>query len=141
MYNVAQIMKAQGDLARAREVGHQVLEATSRVLGAEHPDTFRAMDNLAVTLRMQGDLAGARELGEQVPEARGRLMGAEHAYTSVAAWNLVGMLFHTGHVEGGIAIAQKYLYPLRRKDPAMLSADQREILRMLGEMERGHSTR
>jgi hypothetical protein len=49
----------------------QVLEAMARLLGKEHPDTLKAMDNLAQTLYAQGDLAGARTLEEQVLEEHG----------------------------------------------------------------------
>lgn len=50
-------LRAQGDLAGARVRQDRVLEAMTRVLGAEHPDTLMAANSLANTLRAQGDLA------------------------------------------------------------------------------------
>jgi tetratricopeptide (TPR) repeat protein len=136
--NLARMVQAQGDPTRARELREQVLEASKRLLGAEHPDTLRAMNNLAQTLYAQ-DLAGARELFDHVLEASRRLLGAEHPDTSIAAWNLCRTLLDIGHSGDAVAVAEDYLHPLLSKDPALLSADQREIVQMLGEMVRGQS--
>jgi tetratricopeptide (TPR) repeat protein len=135
--NLGATMYAQGDLARARKVHRQVLEGYQRSLGPEHPDTLTAMSSLAETLRAQGDPAGARDLQRQVLETRQRLLGAEHPDTSIAAWNLSRTLSAGGDRDGAATVIEDYLYPLVRKDPAMLSANQREILRLLGEMEHG----
>jgi hypothetical protein len=62
MLNLAGTLYAQGDLAGARTLQEQVLEAMARLLGQEHPDTLTAMNNLAQTLYAQGDLAGVRTL-------------------------------------------------------------------------------
>ena len=51
------------------------------MLGAEHPDTLRAMGNLAVTYRDQGRLKEAEELELQVRDARLISLGAEHPAT------------------------------------------------------------
>src|SRR5258708_27940998 len=53
MNNLAQTVKAQGDLGRAHELHEQVLEARARLQGKEHPDTLTSMNNLAQTLRAQ----------------------------------------------------------------------------------------
>ena len=66
MNNLADTMRAQGDLAGARKLQEETLRIQSRVLGPEHPDTLTSMNNLAETLRAQGDLAGARKLQEDV---------------------------------------------------------------------------
>jgi tetratricopeptide (TPR) repeat protein len=137
--NLGATMYAQGDLAGAREVHQQVLQGYQRSLGVEHPDTLTAMSSLAETLRAQGDLAGARELQQQVLEARQRLLGPEHPDTSIAAWNLSRTFSDSGDPDGATTVIRNYLYPLRSKDPATVSADQRKILRMLGDMERGQS--
>ena len=62
--NLATTLKAQGDLADARELEEEVLAASRGLLGEEHPDTLTSKNNLAATLWAQGDLAGARELQE-----------------------------------------------------------------------------
>ena len=61
MNNLAQTLQAQGDLPGARKIQEQVLDASRRVLGGEHPDTLTSMNNLAGTLEAQGDLPGARK--------------------------------------------------------------------------------
>ena len=76
--NLAETLRAQGDLAGARQHQEQVLAARRRLLGEEHPDTLTARNNLAATLYAQGDLAGARQQQEQVLAARRRLLGEEH---------------------------------------------------------------
>ena len=57
------------------------LAAAQRVLGADHPDTLAAMNNLAATLSDQGELDRAQELQEQVLAARRRLLGPDHPTT------------------------------------------------------------
>jgi Tetratricopeptide repeat len=75
-------------LVEAREHQEAVLEASQRILGAEHPDTLGARSNLAVTLYTQGDLAAAREHQQAVLEAMQRNLGAEHPDTLTARNNL-----------------------------------------------------
>ena len=59
--------------------GHQreVLAERKRVLGAEHPDTLVAADNLARTLEDQGKRAEAEEIEREVLAVRKRVLGAE----------------------------------------------------------------
>ncbi len=59
MNNLAQTLYAQGDLAGARKLQEQVLEAMTRLLGKEHPNTLTSMLNLAQMLQAEGDSAGA----------------------------------------------------------------------------------
>jgi hypothetical protein len=137
--DLAETLRAQKDLVGARDLQQQVLETSRRLLGTEHPGTLTAMNNLALTVQAQGDLAGARELQQQVLEARRRVLGVEHPKTSIAAWNLFRTLSGGGDQDGATTVIQEYLHSLLSKDPATLSADQREILRRLGKMERGQS--
>ena len=80
-----------------------MLAGRRRVLGAEHPDTLTAMNNLAVTTHARGDLAGARALLDQVVEPNRRLLGAEHPSTLIAMNNLA----QTVHAQGDLAGARK----------------------------------
>jgi hypothetical protein len=64
-----------------------VLEARSRVLGPEHPDTLTALtarSNLAVLLFEQGEVDGARRHAEVVLEGRRRVLGDSHPDTRTA---------------------------------------------------------
>jgi Tetratricopeptide repeat len=50
MNNLAQTLDAQGELADARKLKEQALEAMVRLLGAKHSDTLTAMTNLSQML-------------------------------------------------------------------------------------------
>jgi hypothetical protein len=65
-----------------------VMEASSRVLGEEHPDTLSAMASLAATYRKQGRWQEAEELFVKVIETRSRVLGEEHPNTLNAMANL-----------------------------------------------------
>ena len=47
MNDLAETLRNLGDLQGARELREQALAARRRVLGADHPDTLRSMNNLA----------------------------------------------------------------------------------------------
>jgi tetratricopeptide (TPR) repeat protein len=81
MNNLAETMKAQGDLASARQLHEQLLDISRRVLGQEHPATLNSMNNLAATMNAQGDLAGARKLKEQVLEVSQQVRGQDDPFT------------------------------------------------------------
>ena len=49
-FNLAATLLRQGDLVDARDLFEQVLEASTRTLGPEHPYTLGARDALAYTL-------------------------------------------------------------------------------------------
>ena len=65
-----------------------VLEARTRLIGKEHPDTLDAAGNLANTYGEQGRLAEAEEIQVGLLEASRRVLGAEHTDTLLAAGNL-----------------------------------------------------
>ena len=49
----------QGKYAEAEKMEREVLAERQRVMGAEHPDTLTAADNLADSLKRQGKYAEA----------------------------------------------------------------------------------
>ena len=59
------------------------------MLGAEHPDTLRGMENLAITYSSQGKLNEAEQLGVQVLDMRKKVLGAEHLDTLGSMEDLV----------------------------------------------------
>jgi hypothetical protein len=64
------------------------METSSRVLGAEHPNTLTSMANLAFTFWNQGRWQEAGGLEVQVMEKRKRVLGAEHPSTLANMGNL-----------------------------------------------------
>lgn len=92
MNNLAEAIRAQGDLVKARKIHKQALEIRRRVLGEEHPDTLISKNNFASTLWAQGEFAEARSLQEQVLEVRQRTLGKEHLDTVNSMNNLAETL-------------------------------------------------
>jgi hypothetical protein len=85
MNDLASTLRAQGDHAGARRLEERVLEARTRVLGEEHPDTLTSMNNLAVTLWEQGDHAAALRLLRQCLSGRRKVLGEDHPKTAATA--------------------------------------------------------
>ena len=96
MNNLAETLRAQGDLAGARRLQEQTLDIYCRVLGLEHPNALTMMNNLALTLRAQGDLAEARKMQEKTLEITRRLRGQERPDTLASVGNLANTLFEQG---------------------------------------------
>ena len=86
----------QGRWKEAEELFMQVMETSSRVLGAEHPDTLSSMANLALTFGNQGRWKEAEELFVQVMETSKRVLGAEHPYTLTSMANLASTYGNQG---------------------------------------------
>ncbi len=59
----------------------KVLEASTRVLGPEHPDTLTSMDNLAYTYSKLGCYQDAIALEKRVLEANTRITSYKQADT------------------------------------------------------------
>ncbi|HTF43322.1 MAG TPA: tetratricopeptide repeat protein, partial [Terriglobales bacterium] len=107
-------LSATGSYLMARGWQEQILETTRRLLGAEHPATLEAMNNLAQTLYAQGDLAGARTLQERVLAARNRVLGEEHLDTLISLNNLAGTLKAQGDLAGARTLQEHVLASSRR---------------------------
>jgi hypothetical protein len=73
-----------------------MMETSSRVLGAEHPDTLTSMANLASTYRNQGRWKEAEELEVQVIETSSRVLKAEHPETLTNTANLASTYKNQG---------------------------------------------
>jgi hypothetical protein len=69
----------------------------------------------------------ARGLQEQVLEASRRVLGPEHLDTSISAWDLFSSLLVLEDVEAAGALFVSDLRWLLERDPATLSANQRQI--------------
>ncbi|KAH8828692.1 hypothetical protein DL96DRAFT_1679305 [Flagelloscypha sp. PMI_526] len=63
-------------------------ELKEQILGPEHPDTLKSMNNLAISYRDLGRAAEALPLDKQVLEARKRALGLEHLDTLKSMNNL-----------------------------------------------------
>ena len=96
-------------------------------LGAEHPDTLRAMGNLAVSYGNAGRLEEALGLREEVLRLRREKLGAEHPDTLGAMGNLAISYRDAGRPEEALGLGEEVLR-LRRKK---LGAEHPDTLRAL----------
>lgn len=74
-------LRATGQYVQARELGHDTLDRSLRILGQDHPDTLAAACNLATSLRMLGDAQAARDLDEDTLARSRRVLGDDHPGT------------------------------------------------------------
>jgi tetratricopeptide (TPR) repeat protein len=76
--NLANVYVAEGGHPQAEALLMKVLEARSRVLGEQHPDTLRSMAYLAELYGTQGRYAQAEVLFAKVLQVRRRVLGPQH---------------------------------------------------------------
>jgi Tetratricopeptide repeat len=69
----------------------QVMEARSRILGAEHPDTLATMGHLASAYEKQERWEEAEKLQFQVMKISSRVLGVEHPNTLASIGNYAAM--------------------------------------------------
>ncbi|MGP0593421.1 tetratricopeptide repeat protein [Nitrospira sp. T9] len=86
----------QGLYGRAREQEEHALSYAKTILGEEHPDTLRSMNNLALTVSRQGEYARAAALQRTVWERTQPLLGADHPNTLTSMNNLALTLSRLG---------------------------------------------
>ena len=102
LHSLAGVLKAQGDLAGARQRLERSLEIKARVFGTEdHPDVAASLHSLAGVLKAQGDLAGARQRLERSLEISARVFGTEdHPDVAASLHELAGVLKAQGDLAG-----------------------------------------
>ena len=64
------------------------------MLGADHPHTLTARNNLAAAYRVAGDLGRAIPLLEQALADSERVLGADHPQTKIVRGNLAAVRQH-----------------------------------------------
>ena len=96
----------------------RALAIREKVLGPEHPDTAKSLNNLALLLQAQGELAAARPLHERALAIREKVLGPEHPDTAMSLNNLAVLLQAQGELaaarplfERALAIREKVLGP------------------------------
>ncbi|KAM6510855.1 hypothetical protein FSOLCH5_011300 [Fusarium solani] len=94
--NCGWYMSAVGNYKAADNLTQKAVEARTKVLGEEHPDTLTSMGDLASTYRKQGRWKEAEELEVGVAKTRKRLLGEEHPDTLVSMGNLASTYLSQG---------------------------------------------
>ncbi|KAH9208514.1 hypothetical protein DL95DRAFT_479896 [Leptodontidium sp. 2 PMI_412] len=78
MANLASTYRGQGRWDASEELQVQVLEARTRNLCADHPDTLTSMNNLELTWKRSGKETEAVRLMEDYVRFRKRVLGFNH---------------------------------------------------------------
>jgi eukaryotic-like serine/threonine-protein kinase len=103
----------------------RALDLRRRVLGPEHPDTLKSMNNLAALYELEAKYAQAEALDSQSLEIERRLLGSEHADTLKSMANLASVYFDEGKYAQAEALQRQTLEIKRR----VLGADNPDTLR------------
>jgi len=98
--NLADLLRAQGDLAGARPLYERALKIDEAAYGPEHSEVATDLNNLAALLRTQGDLAAARPLSERALAIKEKALGPEHRSTATSLNNLALLLQAQGDLAG-----------------------------------------
>jgi tetratricopeptide (TPR) repeat protein len=70
-----------GDYPAARPYYEKALEIRKKVLGDEHPDTARSLNNLAILCYYENDFKEAADLMRKALAIRMKVLGADHPDT------------------------------------------------------------
>jgi hypothetical protein len=85
------------------------VEIQRRVLGPEHPDTLRTMENLANSLSELGRYAEAEKLERDTVDLRTRGSGPDHPWTAGAVYDLACILARSGRGDEAITFLRQSL--------------------------------
>ena len=96
LYNLAELLRKQGDYDAAKPLLEQALAICKATLGERHPRTANSLNNLAVLLQDQGDSAAARPLLEQALAINKAVLGERHPDTAASLNNLAELLRSQG---------------------------------------------
>jgi len=132
MSNLAEMVRALGDLAGARKLHEEALAIRRRVLGADHSDTLTSMNNLALTLDAQGELAEACKLQAETLAGRRRVLGPDHPSTLRSMGNLASTL----RAQGDLAVARKLQEEVLDRHRRVLGFEHRDTLKSMGNLAR-----
>jgi eukaryotic-like serine/threonine-protein kinase len=103
-----------GVFPEAQKQLERAVDVQRRVLGAEHPDTLKSMNNLAVVYVNEGNYARAEALDAQTLEIRRRVLGPDHPDTWTTMSNLAVVYFDEGKYDQAEALDRQILEIRRR---------------------------
>ena len=134
-------LRHSGDLRAARRWFERALTIREGVLGPDHPDTARSLNQLALLLVTQGELAAARPLSERALAILAKVLGLDHADTAVGLNALARLLHVAGELdaarplfERALAIRERVLGPDHPHTADSLN-DLAVLLRYQGELD------
>ncbi|KAJ7053445.1 hypothetical protein C8F01DRAFT_1235880 [Mycena amicta] len=124
------VFYAGGMYRRAETLQSHVVTKSDSLLGAEHPDTIRAMANLARTYSSLGQYPDAQTLEEKVLEQQTRLLRAEHPDTIGAMANLASTYRSLGRYPDAQTLKEKVLEQRTR----LLGAEHPDTIRAMANL-------
>ena len=101
---VAVYLRARGEPERAEPLCVRALAIRERLLGAEHPDTAAARNDLAVVLGEQGEHDAAEPLFREALAVRERVLGRDHPATAASCHDLAELLHARGRTSDARAL-------------------------------------
>ena len=96
-----------GEYAKAVEFLTRSSDTYRHTLGADHPDTLTALDNLAEAYFLAGRIAEAVALYEQVRDVRVKTLGANHPQTLNILHGLAGAYLQVEKTAEAIALCEQ----------------------------------
>jgi tetratricopeptide (TPR) repeat protein len=117
---------------QAREHHQRALDIWTRVLGAEHPATAQALNNLGNDLATSGDFAGAEQNYRKALDLLTRAYGPKHPEVAIAQSNLGALALAQGDHARAIVEFQKAL-DIEREVLGPKNTNRAETLTSLGQ--------
>jgi MinD-like ATPase involved in chromosome partitioning or flagellar assembly len=102
-YNLANVLRSQGDFPESRAVDEAVLAGQRQILGDQHPYTLATRSGLAADLRALGQYQAALVLDRETYESWNKAYGDEYRETLAAANNLALSFLLTGEFRHALA--------------------------------------
>jgi tetratricopeptide (TPR) repeat protein len=97
----------QGRYAEAEPLIKRSLAIREKVLGSDHPDVARSLNNLADLYERQGRYAEAQPLFERALSIRGRAVGPDHPDTATSMNNLASFYQAEGRAADALPLVQR----------------------------------
>ncbi|MEU8080446.1 tetratricopeptide repeat protein [Catellatospora citrea] len=107
IYWLAYYLDDIGNFDNAEPLHGECIALRTELLGAEHPDTLNALNNLATVLRRTDRLEEAGELHQRILEVRQRTLGTQHPDTLVSMNNLGRVKFDLGDFDAARALLEQ----------------------------------
>ena len=108
-FATGQALNYAGDLRAAVPWYERALAIREQVLGPNHPDTAKSLNNLAAALWAQGELAAARPLHERALAIWEQTLGPDHPHTAVSLHNLAVTFTSQGELAAAKPLLERAL--------------------------------
>lgn len=107
MNNLIRVIRLRGDYAEARELGEDIHAVGVATLGADHPTTLKAANDLAIaTRKAEGGTPAALQRTEDLVQRYRRLLGDQHPDKLAADMTLVNLYREAGRLDEAIQAAE-----------------------------------